>query len=195
MKLGKEPITITSMRPICDYPDAPDRHAVRVGNHVVDAQDQPWVYCSLADAPSGGLYQLAAGGWIRHEMGEALDGLLAAGGRSTALSRAADGGLHLLLATSPDPKQHTAWYDASHEVFHLALDGRGKRRSLRQVTKTDAGAAHWLPSIEAWDWTRKQKGCGGGHWFTYTSGLNKGGIGGDNKSAEKTEVVLQRLGG
>ena len=42
-----DPLTMETMRAICHDPQGGDgQHSVRVGNHVVDANNQPWFFCS-----------------------------------------------------------------------------------------------------------------------------------------------------
>ena len=76
----------------------------------------------------------------------------------------------------------------------IPCNTRRKRRVslLDQLTETDNAAANWLPALEQWDWTRPDQKFDNGHWMMYTRGLNAGGIGGDNKSALKTEIYLTR---
>jgi len=182
------PLTIETIRPICRYPDG----GLRVGNHVVDDGDQPWLFTSLPDMPSGALWHRTDAGWQALDLASALDGLNTQGGRATSLTRDAQGDLHLVLAANPD-KRETTWYDPSLELFHLTLDAAGKPLALEQLTETDASAAQWLPALEQWDWTRPGACCTDVLWMAYTRGLNAGGIWGDNRNVLATEVHLQRL--
>jgi hypothetical protein len=182
------PLTLETVRPICRYPEG----GLRVGNHVIDGDNQPWLFASLPDAPSGVLWHRTEAGWAALDLASALDGLNTRGGRATSLSRDAQGRLHFLLATNPD-KLETAWYDPSLELFHLTLDTSGQPLALEQLTETDASVAQWLPAVEQWDWTRPEACCLDGPWMAYTRGLNAGGIWGDNRNALLTEVHLRKL--
>jgi hypothetical protein len=182
------PLTVETVQAICRYPDG----GLRVGNHMVDAEDRPWLFTSLPDKPSGALWHRIATGWEAIDLAPALGGLNVRGGRATSMALDDRGQIHLALATHPDG-QETTWYDPSLELFHLTLNAAGQAIALEQLTDTDPTVAHWLPALEQWDWTRPDADPAGGLWIAYTSGLNAGGIWGDNRNALSTEVYLQRL--
>lgn len=192
------PVTIASMRPICHYPDG----EVRVGNHVVDAQNQPWFYASTPGKSGGGLWQRTASGWQSRDLAELAASLapehasrfaqLHVGhGRSTSISRDSSGRIHLVLATNPDGRV-VRWYDPSLELFYWVMDPAGNLLSLQQISPTNPDTAHWLPALEQWDWAQPQRACIEAPWLMYTAGLNLGGIGGDNTNVMTTEVWLGR---
>jgi len=182
------PLTVQTMAPICHHPEG----GVRIGNHVVDAEDQPWLFGSIPGAPGGVLWHRMDEGWTETDLTSVFRPLNSLGGRATSLSRDAAGRLHLAIATDPEGKQ-TRWFDPSLELFHLTLDSKGEFVSLAQVTETDPSVAHWLPALEQWDWNWPDVCCADGLWLTYTRGLNAGGIGGDNRNALCTEVHLGQL--
>jgi hypothetical protein len=182
------PLTVESAVPICRRPGG----GIRIGNHVVDAQDRPWLYSAMPGVVGGLLWHRADAGWEGQDMSAAFDPLNMHGPRATALSRSADGRLHLVVATDPG-HQETPWFDPRHELFHLVLDEHGAPLGLAQLTEADSAVAQWIPAVEKWDWTRPEACCGDHLWMTYTRGLNAGGIGGDNRNDVKTEVYLRRL--
>jgi hypothetical protein len=182
------PLTIETVQPICRYPEG----GLRIGNHVLDGCDRPWLFASLPDAASGAMWHRTDAGWKALDLATALDGLNVRGGRATSLTRDDQGRIHLILAANPD-KQEITWYDPSLELFHLAMDTTGNPLALEQITDTDASLAQWLPALEQWDWTRPEACCKDGLWMAYTRGLNAGGIWGDNRNALYTEVRLLRL--
>lgn len=187
-----DPITLDTMQAVCHAPDGGDgRHSVRVGNLVVDAHNQPWFFCSFVGHESGVIWWRKESGWQMIDLADRLDGLNMEGGRSTSLSRDGAGHIHFAFATDPTGKR-CQWFAPSLEVFHLVLDAEGNRVSLTQVTDVDNDAANWLPALELWDWTRPDQTYEDGHFLMYTRGLNAGGIGGDNKSALKTEIMLTK---
>jgi hypothetical protein len=181
-------LTIETAQPICRYPEG----GLRIGNHVVDGNDRPWLFASLPDAPSGMLWWRIDAGWEALDLASALDGLNVRGGRATSLTKDAKGRMHLVLAANPD-RLETTWYDPSLELFHMTMDADGNASPLEQITETDAAVAQWLPALEQWGWTRADTRCKDGIWMAYTRGLNAGGIWGDNRNALSTEVYLQRL--
>ena len=187
------PITIETMKAIRHVPDGgDDRHAVRVGNHTVDADDRMWAFASFQGYKSGILFRRDPDGWKEFDLAPMIDARNMEGGRSTSVSQSPDGRIHLTFSTHPDGKR-TNWYDPSLELFSVSCDQAGRDVHLEQLTETDPNAAHWLPSLENWDWNWSSRCCRDGHYLTYTRGLNAGGIGGDNKSPLKTEVYLCRI--
>lgn len=187
-----EPLTMDSMVAVChDPPGGDGRHSVRVGNHVVDANDQPWFFCSYPGYQNGVLWHRQGDDWAPVDLGDVVDGLNMEGGRATSLSRDKAGNLHFGFATAPD-KNRCQWFCPELELFYAVMDTNGQAVSLDQLTETETEAANWLPALEHWDWTRSDQDFEGGHWMMYTRGLNAGGIGGDNKSALKTEIYLRR---
>ena len=179
------PLTIETMDPICHHPDG----GVRVGNHVVDAENHPWVFASIPGVPGGVLWHRADSGWKAIEMASAFPNLNFERGRSTSMSRDAAGHFHLAVAADPEGKP-TGWSNPSQELFHLTLDSAGTTISLEQITETDPSVSHWLPALEQWDWVRRDTSCADSPWLMYTRGLNAGGIGGNNRNALSTEVYM-----
>jgi hypothetical protein len=188
MRCDTLPLTVETARPIYRRPDG----GVRIGNHLVGAQNCPWLYSAMPDVVGGVLWHRTDAGWEGQDMTAIFDPLNMHGPRPTALSRAADGQLHLAVATDPG-HQETPWFDPKLELFHLVLDENGAPLGLAQLTDTDPAVAGWIPAVEGWDWTRPEAYCTDGLWMTYTRGLNVGGIGGDNRNAVRTEVYLLRL--
>ncbi|HAA76903.1 TPA: hypothetical protein DCE37_17480 [Candidatus Latescibacteria bacterium] len=187
------PVTLETMVPLYDCPDGgDDRHAVRVANHVVDSQDRAWFFASVHGAHGGIIYRRDSDGWTEFDLGKWTGGLNLEGGRSSSLSRSLDGSLVLGLGTSGDGSR-TSWFDSSLELYYVTFDENGENGSCNRLTGPDAEAANWLPALENWDWNHTDICCQHGHWMTWTRGLNAGGIGGNNKSALKTEVYLTRL--
>lgn len=192
-RCGALPLTIDTMRPIVHRPDGDARqHGLRVGNHVVDAGNHPWFFSSMPGACGGILWRRTDAGWDGIDLASVIPNLNMEGGRSAAISRDAENRIHLMVAANPDGRE-TSWFDPSLELFYVILNADGGLVSCRQVTGSDASAAHWLPALEQWDWARPQGCCADGFWFAYTRGLNAGGIGGDNKSALQTEVYLGKV--
>lgn len=187
------PVTLESMAAIRYVPDGgDDRHAVRVANNVVDGNDRAWFFASLQDAAGGIIFRRDPDGWTDIDLGRMTGGLNVEGGRSSSLSRAPDGRLHLMLGTSADGSR-TSWYDPSLEIYHVSFDENGENASCDRLTGPDPDAANWLPALENWDWNRTDICCRDGHWLAWTRGLNAGGIGGDNKSPLTTEVYLTKV--
>ena len=185
-------LTMDTMEAVCYNPEGGDgRHSVRVGNHVVDANDQPWFFCSYPGYEHGVLWHRTENGWAPVDLAEIVAGLNMEGGRATSLSRDRAGNLHLGFATHPG-KDRCAWFCPELELFYVVMDENGTAISLDQLTEAETDAANWLPALEQWDGTRPDQAFEGGHWMMYTRGLNAGGIGGDNASALKTEIYLRR---
>ena len=185
MRCDRLPITADAVRAICRRQEG----GIRVGNHVVDEDDHPWLATSLPDHPSGVLWHGAESGWEAFDMGQMLSGLNTVGGRAMSITRDAACRLHLAVSAAPHGSQ-TKWLDPSHELFHLVMDAQGARVGFEQLTADDADQSRWLPAFEQWDWTRPQGCCVDGPWLLYTEGLNQGGIGGDNRNASRTRVYL-----
>lgn len=184
------PITVASMQSVCHLPEGGDgQHSLRVGNHVVDAQNCPWFFCSYPEYPSGVIWRLVGNDWQMIDLKDQLNGLNMEGGRSTSLSRDGKGNVHFAFATNPTGER-CKWFAPTLEVFYAVLNAEGKCVSVEQITDTETEAANWLPAIEQWDWTRPEQTYADGRYMMFTRGLNAGGIGGDNKSALKTEIYL-----
>ena len=187
------PLTVDTMRPIIHCPEGDTRqHGLRVGNHVVDARNHPWFFSSIPGAHSGILWHRTRSGWDGIDLASVIPNLNVEGGREASISRDAHDRIHLMVAVNPNGRE-TPWFDPSLELFYLIFNADGSLISCRQITETDASAAHWLPALEQWDWTRPDACCTDGFWFAYTRGLNAGGIGGDNRSALQTEVYLGKV--
>ena len=184
------PITIDSARPFISYPGG----KWRIANHVTDSEGRPWIFVSLPDHPSGGVFRRSAKSWERIDPGEEFSRLNFQGpmGREVSLSRSSDGVIHLVAATRPD-EQPSAWFDPAHELFHLRMSESGEPLSLRRLTRPDPTGAQWLPALENWDWTRVESERIDHPWLLFTRGRNLGGIGGDNKNTLQTEVYLMPL--
>ncbi|MBT3267761.1 hypothetical protein HN371_11435 [Candidatus Poribacteria bacterium] len=186
-------VTIETMEAFYRRPhDAhPSLHDLRAGNHIVDARGRPWMFLTLPDAKSGSLWTRDDDAWRTIDLEPMLSPLNLARGRATSLAADAEGRMHLLFATDPDGIE-TQWYDARHELFHLALSPEGEKLSLARLTEREATSA-WLPALEPWSWATTPADRADGPWYLYTRGENAGGIGGDNASAVKTRVYLDRL--
>ena len=75
--------------------------------------------------------------------------------RATALSRAADGQVHLAVATDPMHRE-VPWFDPALELLRLALGENSAPLRLAQLTDTDPDVARYMPAVEKWDWTRPE---------------------------------------
>jgi len=186
------PVTIENARPFVSCIDD-DEASIRIGTHVVDAHDQPWLYCSMPESPHGLMWHRTAAGWRSTDLDAALPGLnFAAQGRSTATSRATDGRIHLLISTQAAGAGE-GWYHPANELHHIAFTPDGRVDGHRQLTQDDPNQARWLPSIEYWNWAHADS-CADGHWFTYTSGLSAGWMDAtDYEDTLCTQVWLSRL--
>jgi len=184
------PLPIEASIPFFDCP----QRGLRINNHVVDSEDRPWVFSSITTEKHGILQRRAETGWETVDIGGSLGNLNMSGGhsRDAAITRGADGNIHVVIATNPDD-QPSDWYHPRHELFHMVLEETGHVRSFGQFSATDPKAANWLPAPENWDWVRKETVCADGPWLLYTKGLNLGGIGGQNANAHQTEVYLTHL--
>ena len=191
------PLKVDSARPFASCLDNPE-HSLRIGTHVVDAEGHPWLFCSLPDPPRGVIWRhtdrLADQSWSEIDLAGISPQLDTSGGKSTAISRDAQGRIHLLVGTHPGGSP-TGWYDPAMELFHITLEKDGSAVCTpRQLTDNDPERARWLPSIEPWDWTRPDDIATDGHWFTYTSGVAAGMLSDPNYDHSlKTEVYLGRL--
>lgn len=177
------PVTVESIRPFCSRPEG----GIHISNHVVDSQDRPWVFCAVPGDGADTLFRRDAAGWTAVDISQTL-ARFTMGQCSVSLSRSADGLIHLVAGTGPESTGH--FFDAAYELFHLVLDEDGNTIKFDQITQSDPSAAHWLPSLENWDWVRADVSCADGPWLLYTTGLNKGGIGGKNTNAIRTAVIL-----
>lgn len=186
------PLTVETMNAICHHEGQHERWEVRVGNHVVDADNQPWFFASIPGRRAGVLWHRTSDGWEEIELADTIPNLNMENGRATSISRDMEGHLHLMIATHPFGEK-TNWFDPSLELFHLKLRADGSLIAIEQLTTTEPSAANWLPALEWWDWTRPTVSCADSPWFMYTQGLNAGGIGGDNRNAISTEVYLGKL--
>jgi len=191
------PLKVDSARPFASCLDNPE-HSLRIGTHVVDAEGHPWLFCSLPDPPRGVIWRhtdrLADQSWSEIDLAGISPQLDTSGGKSTAISRDAQGRIHLLVGTHPGGSP-TGWYDPAMELFHITLEKDGSAACTpRQLTDNDPERARWLPSIEPWDWTRPDDIATDGHWFTYTSGVAAGMLSDPNYDHSlKTEVYLGKL--
>ena len=187
------PLTVDSARPFASCLENPD-HSLRLGTHVVDGMDHPWLFCSMPDPPRGVMWRHTDRGWSEIDLAGVAPRLDTSGGKSTAISRDAQGRIHLLVGTHPEGTP-TGWYDPAMELFHIAFEKDGSASSPpRQLTDSDPTGARWLPSIEPWDWTRPDDVDQDGHWFTYTSGVVAGMLSDPHYDHSlRTEVYLGRL--
>ena len=187
------PITIDNARPIVSYLHD-EEASIRIGTHVVDADDEPWLFCGMPEPPYGVMFRHTASGWQTIDLEQACPGLtFAAPGRATATSRDASGHVHLLVSTAHKGGGE-GWYHPDNELHHIAFDPKGRVSRHEQLTSSDPAAARWLPSIELWDWTAADASCDQGHWYAWTSGLSAGWMdAADYEDTLKTEVWLGRL--
>jgi hypothetical protein len=187
------PMTIENARPFASCIED-EAATIRIGTHVVDAQEQPWVYCASPEAPYGIMWRRTVDGWRAIDLDTALPQLnFSGGGHSTATSRAADGRVHLLISTQAQGAGE-GWYHVANEVHHVAFTPDGRIDSHQQLTSDDPTQARWLPSIEYWNWGAADSSCADGHWYLYTSGINAGWMDADGyQDTLKTQVWLGRL--
>ncbi len=171
-----------------------DDATIRIGTHVVDAHDQPWVYCNMPEAPHGVMWRRTEAGWQPIDLDAAMpETNFAGGGHSTATSRDADGRIHLLISTQAKGAGQ-GWYHVANEVHHVVFTADGQVASHQQLTEDDLAKARWLPSIEHWNWRAPAAACSDGHWYTWTSGINAGWMdAADYEDTLKTQVWLGRL--
>jgi hypothetical protein len=185
------PLTVETMNAICRHEGQHEMWEVRVGNHVVDAENHPWFFASIPGRRAGVVWHRTDDGWQDIDLGEKIPTLNMENGRATSISRDADGYLHLIVATNPFGEK-TPWFEPSLELFYLKFTADGSLIDSQQLTENDPAAANWLPSLEWWDWTRPAVSCADAPWFLYTCGLNAGGIGGDNRNSVDTAVYLSK---
>lgn len=171
-----------------------DDATIRIGTHVVDAADQPWVYCNMPEAPHGVMWRRTEADWQAIDLDAAMPATnFAGGGHSTATSRDAEGHIHLLISTQANGAGE-GWYHPANEVHHVVFAPDGQVTSHQQLTQDDPTRARWLPSIEYWNWRAPGSSCGDGHWFCYTDGINAGWMdAADYEDTLKTRVWLGRL--
>lgn len=194
---------------------------VSSSNLIVDAEDNPTFIVNAPDQLFPVIWTTSEGKWVENEFkGEATSGddfvpfqfpILDGGHLSShkkAVSLATgpsplrdpigtiswnrDGTISQVVSANPDGKK-TRWYDPSLELYHQTYSIDGVRLSSRRITEIDSSAAFWHPSLEWWDWQRKEIACAGGHWLLYTHGRNEGGIGGNNMNVLKTKIYLTKL--
>lgn len=185
------PLTIETAQTFTECYDNPD-HSLRIGTHVIDINNQPWLFCSMPDTESGAMWRKTNTGWQRIDLGQALRNINLSQGKSTAISYDVHQNVHLLVGTPPSPAP-SHWYDPAHELFHLVFNAEGQNTKCEQLTQTDPNRARWLPAIENWDWTRPQM-IHDNHWYMFTSGVNAGLFSDpDYDYTQTTEVFLDRL--
>lgn len=175
------PLTWETTRAFRTAPDG----GIRISNHVVDSQDRVWIFSAVPEKPGGILFRRDATGWSEIDTRKNLDTLDNRNGREVSLSRDSAGFLHLVIGTAPGglPSQ---WKDPRHELFHLILDEDGKQHFFGQITETDPTQAHWLPSVENWDWVRPRRPDAPLMLFTQESTMRSEGI-------PQTKVFLTQL--
>jgi hypothetical protein len=187
------PLTIQTTNWITSCFDNPSA-TLRTGTHVADRNDRLWLFASLPDPGRGVMLHQTDEGWGEINLADQIPDLDLSGGKSTAISYDASDRIHLLVGTDPS-KQNPGWYHPSNEIFHIAFDLAGTVLSYDQLTETDPERAHWLPSIERWDWCRPGDIGSGDHWHAYTSGIAAGMLNDPNyNDILRTEVFLSKLG-
>ncbi len=145
------PMTVESVRSICSYPQG----GLKISSHVVDRHGRLWFCASLPDEREPVLFRRDTEGWTRPPLPAGLASLNFLGGRETMMSRDASGQLHLVTATGSTDE---AWYHPSFEVFHATFPEDGASPgSTRQLSTPSPAGGNWLPSLEAWDWTRREQ--------------------------------------
>jgi hypothetical protein len=189
--LVETPLTIETLQPVCRVEKGEQGRGLSKSNHVVDADGQPWFFCSLPGHKSGVMFHHEPDGWHRIDLADALNGLLIGHGGSTSLSRDDQGNLWFSFFADPSGGPW-GWGHPRMELFVAVFNKKGNRLALVNVTDHDPNAANWLPALEAWDWTRPSQRFGDGLWLMYTRGTNAGGIGGDNRNALRTEIFLAK---
>jgi hypothetical protein len=189
--LVETPLTIETLQPVCRVEKGEQGRGLSKSNHVVDADGQPWFFCSLPGHKSGVMFHHEPDGWHRIDLADALNGLLIGHGGSTSLSRDDQGNLWFSFFADPSGGPW-GWGHPRMELFVAVFNKKGNRLALVNVTDHDPNAANWLPALEAWDWIRPSLRFGDGLWLMYTRGTNAGGIGGDNRNALRTEIFLAK---
>lgn len=191
--LDGQPLTFESTTSAVETERGEDRRGLGKSNHIVDADGNPWFFCSLPGHSSGVLVHHDGEAWRTIDLAEALENLHIAHGGSTHLTRDVDGRLYFAFYADPDGGKW-GWGDPRMELMVATFEADGTSRGVRQVTRNDTEAANWLPALEDWDWTRPERDQTDGPWLMFTRGLNKGGIGGNNRNALHTEVYLTKTG-
>ena len=186
------PLTIHSTHFITSCFDD-ETASLRTGTHVLDRNDHPWLFASLPNPGRGVVIHQTNEGWSDINLGETIPDLDLSLGKSTAITYDKDDRVHLLISTHPKVSG-LGWYDPGNELFHIVFDLDGKVTSHTQLSENDPDRAHWLPSIEQWDWSHPRQVGEGGHWYTYTSGIAAGMLSDPNyNDTLYTEVYLAKL--
>lgn len=142
-----------------------------LSNVLADHAGQPWVIVHDTLNMHAALYGAIEGLWRSTNLSPAVDRVLPGWGvcPQSSLSRHADGTLEAVLMAAP--LDRPLWGAKETELVRVLLDDHGEIRSSGLVRAADDRVAHWLPSLEHWDWN---------HPFDrpallYTSGSNCGG--------------------
>ncbi|MFC1452161.1 BNR-4 repeat-containing protein [Verrucomicrobiota bacterium] len=180
------PATVDDLALVCRH-----SHGVSISNAVTDADDQPWFLCSEPGRAAGTLWRRAPGGWENTDLGAVFGQGFHTYTRNACMTRDAAGSLHLVIPGRPDG-QETSWGDPGLELWYVKTDHTGRCLGRRQITPPFPEAAHWLPSLESWDWCRPEASPIDRPWLLYTQGLNAGGFG-NNVNMCRTKVLLTRL--
>lgn len=187
----RDPLTMETVRPFARFGRG-EQNGGGLGNHVIGADGQPRVFCSLPDTAAGALYRRCPHGeWERHELSDKLGGLQIWHGGSSSLSRAADGDLHLVFFA--DPKGGPwIWSGAGMALYRARFSPTCALLDIDPITAAEPGFAHWLPALETWDWQRPEITFADGHWLMHTRapGLKAHVI---NRNTIETEVWLGKL--
>jgi hypothetical protein len=118
------PVTIDNARTFANCIEDNDA-SIRIGTHVVDADDQPWVFCTMPESPYGVMWRRTTAGWQGIDLDAALPQLnFAAQGRSTATSRDVDDNVHLLISTQARGAGE-GWYHPANELHHITFTPDG----------------------------------------------------------------------
>lgn len=185
------PLTTETAKPFTECFDTPE-HTLRIGTHVIDEHDNPWLFCAMPDTDSGAMWHKTDAGWHRIELRDAVPQIDLSQGKSTAMSRGQNGHIHFLVATNPHG-QPAPWYDPIHELFHIIFNTDGTVISCEQLTQSDPNRARWLPAIEHWNWAQPNL-INDKHWYLYTSGVNAGLFSDPTYDyTQTTDVFLDRL--
>lgn len=175
------PLTMDTTHGFCRAPDG----GIRLSNHVLDAKGRLWIFSSHPDKPGGILFRKDEREWLEIDTSKSLGTLDNRGGREISLSRDAGGRIHLVIGTVPGGLS-AKWTDPRHELFHLVLNEDGQQLSFCQLTKTDPDFAHWLPSLENWNWVQPNRT--GTPWMLFTQVKETAG-----RAEILTDVFLTRL--
>ena len=157
-----------------------------LSNPVIDGQRRPWITVHNRLDLSAKLYHYENGAWVATDIDKEVFRLMP-GFRvhvQSGLSRHEDGTIEAILMVVP--KDSPQWGPNATELVRVLVKPDGTVQSAQLVRDRDQDVAHWLPSIEQWNWNIPIKTPA----LTYTRGVNAGAFG-KNINELQTEVWLE----